>query len=183
MHTLSHNESQVVLHFARELLRQRPTWERPEFMAAWQDALPEVKTKAVCAPLIYSGWHCAAADSRAVQPLHTVRERLPLQGCQAPRGALRTASSQYRSRDEPTLALQGFQADQGALRGVALPEAEDRLRYFPADALPAAPAARFAMLFEARPRWAADDISPFLDGMQVGPRRGDCVESAGPRSS
>jgi Sister chromatid cohesion protein Dcc1 len=66
--------------------------------------------------------------------------------------------------------LQGFQADQGALRGVALMEAEDRLRYFPADALPAAPAARFAALFEARPRWAADDISPFLDGMQVGTR-------------
>lgn len=47
-------------------------------------------------------------------------------------------------------------------------EAEDRLRYFPADALPAAPAARFAALFEARPRWAAGDITPFLDGMQVG---------------
>ena len=53
------------------------------------------------------------------------------------------------------------------LRGVALCEAEDRLRYFPADELPAAPAARFAALFAARPRWAADDITPFLDGMQV----------------
>ena len=68
----------------------------------------------------------------------------PLQGFQSDYGALPAAT-------HVSPLLQGFHADEGALRGVALLEAEDRLRYFPADALPAAPAARFAALFAARP--------------------------------
>lgn len=34
--------SQVASHFAVRLLQQQSTWERREFMSAWQDALPEV---------------------------------------------------------------------------------------------------------------------------------------------
>ena len=94
----------------------------------------------------------------------------PLQGFQKAHGALLMASSGRSCLTTAAPSLQGFQADQGALRGFVLMEADDRLRYFPADALPAAPVARFAALFEARPRWAADDIAPFLDGVQVGTR-------------
>ena len=59
---IAHYDLQVVLHFARELLRQRPSWERPEFMAAWQDTLPEVKHRLHWL-LACSLWHCSAADT------------------------------------------------------------------------------------------------------------------------
>ncbi|EJU04162.1 hypothetical protein DACRYDRAFT_114561 [Dacryopinax primogenitus] len=42
------------------------------------------------------------------------------------------------------------------------------LLYFPHTALPSAPAARFADLFLARPRWLGDDLEPFLRGLPGG---------------
>lgn len=47
------------------------------------------------------------------------------------------------------------------------------LTYFPASALPAEPAARFADLFLARPRWTGDDISPFLADIAVNTKERD----------
>ncbi|KZO98809.1 hypothetical protein CALVIDRAFT_561751 [Calocera viscosa TUFC12733] len=42
------------------------------------------------------------------------------------------------------------------------------LIYFPHTALPTAPAARFADLFLARPRWRSEDLEPFLRGLPGG---------------
>ncbi|KZT62015.1 hypothetical protein CALCODRAFT_463443 [Calocera cornea HHB12733] len=42
------------------------------------------------------------------------------------------------------------------------------LVYFPHTALPATPAARFADLFLARPRWLSEDMEPFLKGLPGG---------------
>jgi len=63
--------------------------------------------------------------------------------------------------------LQGIEPDESVLRGEALAESEDRVRSFPAGALPTQPAARFAALFAARRRWAAADILPYLQGVQA----------------
>lgn len=43
------------------------------------------------------------------------------------------------------------------------------ITFFPSSELPIAPADRLADLFLTRPRWSADDITPFLD---------DCVTDA-----
>lgn len=56
------------------------------------------------------------------------------------------------------------------LRGEALKEdvgGEEHLRSFRAAALPADPAARFAALFAARPRWELPDLEPYLADLQV----------------
>ncbi|KIL68044.1 hypothetical protein M378DRAFT_191067 [Amanita muscaria Koide BX008] len=47
------------------------------------------------------------------------------------------------------------------------------LTYFPASALSADPAARFAHLFLARPRWKGDEISPFLNDIAVDKKERD----------
>lgn len=47
------------------------------------------------------------------------------------------------------------------------------LTYFPASTLPADPAARFADLFLARPRWKGDEISPFLNDIAVDKKERD----------
>lgn len=41
------------------------------------------------------------------------------------------------------------------------------ISYFPASELPPDPASRFADLFLTRPRWKADEISPFLADVVV----------------
>ncbi|PJF20117.1 Sister chromatid cohesion protein DCC1 [Paramicrosporidium saccamoebae] len=41
---------------------------------------------------------------------------------------------------------------------------ETRLAYFPASRLPLEPEARFARLFEVRPRWELTEIEPFVEG-------------------
>lgn len=56
------------------------------------------------------------------------------------------------------------------LRGEARREevgGEEFLRHFPAAALPTDPAARFAALFAARPRWELPDLEPYLADLQV----------------
>ncbi|KAI0356391.1 hypothetical protein OH77DRAFT_1589352 [Trametes cingulata] len=47
------------------------------------------------------------------------------------------------------------------------------LTYFPSSALPNDPAARFAELFLARPRWQADEIAPFLADVAVDAKERD----------
>lgn len=47
------------------------------------------------------------------------------------------------------------------------------LTYFPASELPPEPAARFADLFLARPRWTGEDISPFLADIAVNAKERD----------
>lgn len=45
---------------------------------------------------------------------------------------------------------------------------EARIAPFPAAALPADPAERFAALFAVRPRWQWIDLEPYLAGLKVG---------------
>ena len=47
------------------------------------------------------------------------------------------------------------------------------LTYFPASALPVEPAARFADLFLARPRWKGEEIAPFLTDIAVNTKERD----------
>lgn len=47
------------------------------------------------------------------------------------------------------------------------------LTYFPASELPPEPAARFAGLFLARPRWTGGEISPFLADIAVNVKERD----------
>ncbi|KAK2466266.1 hypothetical protein APHAL10511_001908 [Amanita phalloides] len=47
------------------------------------------------------------------------------------------------------------------------------LSYFPASALPAEPAARFADLFLVRPRWKGEEISPFLTDIAINVKERD----------
>jgi hypothetical protein len=44
---------------------------------------------------------------------------------------------------------------------------EARVRHFPASQLPGAPAARFAALFAAQPRWTREELDPYLAGLRV----------------
>ncbi|KAK9915250.1 hypothetical protein WJX75_006737 [Coccomyxa subellipsoidea] len=65
---------------------------------------------------------------------------------------------------------EGIAVDLDMLRGEALREeagGEEMLRSFPAAALSADPAARFAALFAARPRWELPDLEPYLSDLQV----------------
>lgn len=41
------------------------------------------------------------------------------------------------------------------------------MRHFPASQLPSAPAARFAALFAAQPRWTREQLDPYLAGLRV----------------
>lgn len=55
--------------------------------------------------------------------------------------------------------------DAAWLRGVALEEkagGEDRVRYLPADAMPLDPVERLRRLFDARKKWALEDMAPYL---------------------
>ena len=45
---------------------------------------------------------------------------------------------------------------------------QPRVRHFPAQQLPSAPAARFAALFAAQPRWTREQLDPYLEGLKVG---------------
>ncbi|KAI0633715.1 sister chromatid cohesion protein Dcc1 [Trametes polyzona] len=47
------------------------------------------------------------------------------------------------------------------------------LTYYPSAALPVEPSARFAELFVARPRWKADEITPFLSDIAVDSKERD----------
>ncbi|CAL1707413.1 unnamed protein product [Somion occarium] len=47
------------------------------------------------------------------------------------------------------------------------------LTYFPSSALPTDPAARFTDIFLTRPRWKAEDISPFLEDIVVNNKERD----------
>ena len=47
------------------------------------------------------------------------------------------------------------------------------LTYFPRNALPTDPTARFAELFLTRARWRATDISPFLEDIAVDAKERD----------
>src|SRR5260221_13227305 len=47
------------------------------------------------------------------------------------------------------------------------------LKYFPASALPADPAARSAELFLTRSRWSGDEITPFLSDIAVNSKERD----------
>jgi hypothetical protein len=67
---IAHSDLQVALHFARELLRQRPAWERPEFMAAWQDALPEVTSCRACLGYVMSGSPLLLTAAQCTTALH-----------------------------------------------------------------------------------------------------------------
>lgn len=74
--------------------------------------------------------------------------------------------------------------DPSWLRGVALEETvggEERLRYMPAEAMPLDPVERVKRLFEARRRWAFEEVAPYLRcvggcGFGVG---GVCVGGGG----
>lgn len=69
--------------------------------------------------------------------------------------------------------------DPAWLRGVALEESvggEERLRYLPAEAMPLDPAERVKRLFEARRRWAFEEVAPYLRYVPFPPRGGlGCV--------
>lgn len=56
---------------------------------------------------------------------------------------------------------------------VSRPLGNSLLTYLPASTLPAEPAARFANLFLARPRWTGEDISPFLEDIAVNAKERD----------
>jgi hypothetical protein len=45
---------------------------------------------------------------------------------------------------------------------------EARVRHLPASQLPSTPAARFAALFAAQPRWTREQLDPYLAGLKVG---------------
>lgn len=62
---------------------------------------------------------------------------------------------------------QGMEANAAHLAGEAIAHDDGSLRRFPASELPPQPAARFVALFVERRRWAADDIKPYLAGLEV----------------
>src|SRR5579875_1320445 len=61
--------------------------------------------------------------------------------------------------------------DAGMLRGEALLEEDGAgnasIRLLSAEALPSDPAARFAALFRARPRWRLADLQPYIADLQA----------------
>jgi hypothetical protein len=54
--------------------------------------------------------------------------------------------------------------------------AEPRVKHFPARLLPSAPAARFAALFAAQPRWTREQLDPYLEGFKVRLSACSCFE-------
>ncbi len=69
-----------------------------------------------------------------------------------------------------SLGLQGFLPSLDLLRGHALFDGVGdaaEVISFPVESLPKDPAARFPALFAARPEWKLEDLSPYLEGLQV----------------
>ena len=67
--------------------------------------------------------------------------------------------------------MQGMAPDIGMLRGEALLEEDGvgsaSVRLLCAEALPPDPAARFAALFKARPRWLLAELQPYIADLQA----------------
>ena len=62
--------------------------------------------------------------------------------------------------------MQGMAPDLTLLHGEVLASGE-QLEAFSAASLPARPADRFAVLFAHRQQWAADDLKPYIAGLEV----------------
>lgn len=66
------------------------------------------------------------------------------------------------------LLMQDVEISEDGLRGEALLDRSSQLlRRFPEGELPMTPAERFDALWAAQPRWPAQDIEPYVAGLQV----------------
>jgi hypothetical protein len=167
------DERQVCLHYARKLLQQRAAWPLHAFLPAWEQEVP-------------GGVWNPSEDMLSGEAL--VLQADPLEGMrQSRRGLestwqygpcgmlvhLHTHSLSARRRavhvmfDETSLGNYLWGTDSLVAVVLCAGISEARVRHFPASQLPCAPAARFAALFAAQPRWTREQLDPYLAQLRV----------------
>lgn len=137
-------------YFGLKLVQDEPRWSVAAFMQRWQEDVPEV---AAC-PII-SRTDTEASVSQSTRPAVAQPKRSAVLSC-----------GWRRQADYCCESMQDMSPDLSMLRGEVLVEA-GQLHAFSAAALPKAPAQRFAALFAHRPIWPADDIPPYMLGLEV----------------
>ncbi|WIA31014.1 hypothetical protein OEZ86_001054 [Tetradesmus obliquus] len=132
-----------------------------------QPNAPETEAAApLAAPNSSSSSHYALDETRVC--LHYARKLLQQQRVEPWRLQAFLAAWQEQvpgcwSPRQDMLAGEALIIAPDASEGVA----EPRVRHFPARLLPSAPAARFAALFAAQPRWTREQLDPYLEGFKV----------------